>query len=93
MNLLGSINIKYKDFEFRTVDRFLTSKGQLNTVELVKWNGDSCYTLLYWVKDDEGYYITFIGSRPMDDIVDKQDVIKIWEYIRIIQEFLDLQYN
>lgn len=90
MSLLGSINIKYKDFEFRTVNKFLTLKGQLSTVELVKWNGDNCYTLLYWVKDDDGYYIKFVGDRPIGNIVDKQDIIKIWEYISMIQRFLDL---
>ncbi len=53
--------------------------------EIVAWNtndslaGEFCYTLLWWKKDREGYYIEFVGARPLE-IDDQASLLKMMKY-------------
>ena len=53
--------------------------------EIVRWQTwpegkEYCYTLLFWEKDREGYYIYFIGGRPLDKDIDQADLFKLMRY-------------
>jgi hypothetical protein len=61
--------------------------------EIVRWskNGDGteyCYTLLWYQRDEEGYYIEFVGRRPFDDNSDN-----LWELMEYGQEVLDAGFK
>jgi len=57
--------------------------------EIVCWNGVSCYTLMWFKKDREGYYIKFIGNRPFDGNSSE----KLWELMRYGQGLLDNEFR
>lgn len=86
--MIPDINIKYKNYEFRSVNAKLIRDWKLETVELVKWNKDHCFTLLYWKKEKKGFNITFIGERPFENIKEK-DVMEIWRIMSLIQKYLN----
>lgn len=80
--------MRYKNIEFRQLcgDR---------PAELVAWNqedtlaGEFCYTLLWWRKDNEGYYIEFVGDRPLQH-EDQESLFKMMKYG---QSVLTAQYR
>lgn len=88
-------SFKYKDYELRACPKRLArfSPDEPNeTIDLVKWDksGDRpyCFSLAYWTRDKEGYELTFVGSRPFDNI-DKEDVPILWSVLKQAQEILD----
>lgn len=53
--------------------------------EIVAWRNDGkggeyCYTLLFWRKDKEGYFIEFVGGRPLNKNIDKDVLFKLMRY-------------
>lgn len=52
--------------------------------EIIRWFptalGQSKYTLLFYEKNSEGYYVQFIGDRPFDDAVDANALWKLMQY-------------
>jgi hypothetical protein len=64
-------NKKIGELELRTVDSLLMRSGDITTAEIVRWvkrNDDKpfCYTVVYWLKDSEGYYAHFVGDRFLE---------------------------
>jgi hypothetical protein len=62
--------------------------------EIVCWvtNGDGkeyCYTLLWYRKDREGYYIEFVGRRPLDHKFDNT----LWALMEYGQDVLDAEFR
>ena len=57
--------MRYEDLEF--------SNMAGRHPEIVAWQShedssrgeEFCYTLLWWKKDKEGYYIEYVGDRPL----------------------------
>jgi hypothetical protein len=48
-----------------------------------------CYTLLWWRKNREGYYIEFVGDRPLK--IDEQSLLlKMMKYGQAV---LDAEFN
>jgi hypothetical protein len=78
---LGSLEFRYQEFEDRDA-------------EIVTWDsndtGEFCYSLLFWRKDREGYYVEFVGSRPLDQIHNHEH---LWKLIRYGQSVLDATYE
>ena len=69
------------------------SEGNRNA-EIVAWSKDSTgkefrYTILWWIKDSEGYNIAFVGDRPLK--VDDQDVL--WNLMDYGQTVLTAEYT
>lgn len=63
--------------------RHLTDSGR--DAEIVAWSEDSkgnefCYTLLFWRKDKEGYFIEFVGSRPLSKDINTGVLFKFMRY-------------
>lgn len=63
--------------------------------EIVRWynraEGDSfCCTVLYWVRDSEGWDIKFVGDRPFDSELD-QDLL--WALMRYGQSLASAEYK
>lgn len=51
--------------------------------EIVQWNTDGngkdyCFTLLWFSKDKEGYYVEFVGDRPLN----YHDTETLWKLMR-----------
>ena len=86
--MIADMSIRYKDYEFKTVDAYLTRGWGLETVELRKWDEDHCFTLLYWQKAKDGFDITFVGERVFNEIPE-EDIIEIWRIMSLIQKYLD----
>lgn len=74
--------MRYKNLEFRQKDG--------RDPELVVWlpSFASCYTILWWKRDKEGWYIEFVGARPLD-----HDMEDVWKMMRYGQSILDAQFN
>ncbi len=61
--------------------------------EIIRWakNGDGteyCYTLLWYKRDNEGFYVEFVGRRPFDD-----DSEGLWELMEYGQDTLDAEFK
>jgi len=61
--------------------------------EIIRWakNGDGteyCYTLLWYKRDNEGFYAEFVGRRPFDD-----DSEGLWELMEYGQDTLDAEFK
>lgn len=71
--------MRYENVEFRQLGN--------RHPELVAWKpypdsdrGEAfCYTLLWWKKDSEGYYIEFVGTRPLE-YDDQETLFKMMKY-------------
>ena len=44
---MKKFNLRKGDISVRTCNENLTSDGKMSTAEIVKWEGDGCYTLAY----------------------------------------------
>jgi hypothetical protein len=81
--------MRYEDLEFRNISG--------RRPEIVAWqpSPDSdrgeefCYTLLWWKTDSEGYYIEFVGPRPLN--YDNQD--RLLKMMKYGQAVLDAEFN
>lgn len=67
------MNFKFRidDMELRSCNQHLLSEGEHTTAEIIYWSEDKegkkfCWAVAYWVKNDKGYYLKFVGSRPFD---------------------------
>ena len=61
--------------------------------EIIRWaqNGDGteyCYTLLWYQRGREGFYVEFVGRRPFDD-----DADNLWEIMEYGQAVLDAEFE
>lgn len=79
--------MRVKNLEFRRLE------GRYP--EIVSWFdsngstiiGEHCYTLLWYLKNKEGYYIQFIGDRPL--VYEDQDLL--WKMMKYGQKVLDAE--
>lgn len=66
-----SVSIKYGDLELRGSMNDFKQNPPIYTQEIVQWihpeeNKQYCFTVAYWKRDNEGFYLVYVGSRPMD---------------------------
>lgn len=86
---------RISDLEFRWTRS--TGMTDYRFPEIVRWmpcsagQEESCYTLLHWVQDTEGWYIKFVGSRPMDTNAVDRDLL--WELMRFGQQVLNAEHE
>jgi hypothetical protein len=81
--------MRYEDLEFRR-----NKDGR--DAEIVAWQPsldsdrgeEFCYTLLWWKKDREGYYIEFVGNRPLK----YKGQERLMRMMRYGQAVLDAEY-
>ena len=64
-------NLRFGELELRSCGKHLLSDGEHNRAEIVKWAYDTdkkeyCWTVAYWNKGKEGYYLQFVSGRPFD---------------------------
>jgi hypothetical protein len=82
--------MRYEDLEFRK------NSGARNS-EIVAWSPypdsdrgeEFCFTLLWWKKDKEGYYIEYVGSRPLE----YSHPDRLLHMLRYGQSVLDAEYK
>lgn len=79
--------MRIKNLEFRQL-------GGDRLAEIICWshNGgksEFCYTVLWFKKDNEGYYIEFVGDRPLK--VEDRDTL--WNLMEYGQTVLDAQWR
>ena len=63
------------------------------TIDIVMWQKDAkgkpyCFSIAYWRRDKEGYYLHFVGARPFL-YVDDSRVPELWEAMQEAQKVLD----
>ena len=59
------------DLELRSCGEHLSLDCEHNTSEIVMFGKineleDYCFTIAYWLKDSEGYYLKFVGDRTFN---------------------------
>ncbi len=60
-----------------------------DNVEIVKWEGATCYTVAYWDGDrDGGHNLTFVGDRPFKLTEPEREVF--WRFAHAAQTILGL---
>lgn len=82
------------DMEIRTCNKALISEGEHTTAEIVHWattaDGKSYnYTVAYWILEEEGYFLRFVGGRPLD--VCTGDTF--WKLAKVGQNHLDEHFD
>ncbi len=88
MKKLLTFEYRVKNYEVRSCDaNLLQTQGEHVTAEVVKWSGDSCMTLAKWERDNEGYFLKFVGDRPL-----KEDASILWTLFCTGQAYLDKHY-
>jgi hypothetical protein len=80
------MNLRKGDLEFRRL-------REERPAEIIRWakNGDGteyCYTLLWYKRDSEGFYVEFVGRRPFND-----DSEGLWELMEYGQDTLDAEFK
>ena len=91
---------KHKNYELRACPTQLAwfDENEPNaTIDLVKWDVNSygekyCYSLAYWRRDSEGYYLHFVGNRPFP-YIDTEDITIVWKALKIAQKVLDAWFD
>ena len=63
---MKNIYLRLGDVSVRACDENLLDFKDLSTAEIVKWQGETCYTVANWRKGKEGYDLQFVGSRPFE---------------------------
>jgi hypothetical protein len=72
--------MRFEDFEFRR-----NLNNDLKTYpEIVKWvtysyDDEFCFTLLWFKRDSDGWYIEFVGDRPLKE-ENREELWKLMEY-------------
>lgn len=78
--------MKKLDFELRrgnlgvrSCDDSLLTCNEHTRAEIIEWFDDrkTCYVIAYWQRDKEGYYLKFVGDRPMKSTVSPQDFFRL----------------
>lgn len=80
---MKNTNRKVNDLEFRWTNSL--GKNPEHYPEIVRWynrkdGDDFCCTLLYWVRDREGWDIKFVGDRPFDTEIDARVLWILMQY-------------
>lgn len=82
-------NIQWDELGLRSCGKHLLREGvEHTTAEIIKWQGDTCFVLAYWVKDSEGYDLKFVGSRPFNE-----DRDTFWLLAKQGQRMLDIHFE
>lgn len=89
-------NWEYKDYALHACPKRLVrfEENEPNeTIDLVKYDVGSdgkryCYSLAYWRRDSEGYYLHFVGGRPFKHI-EPEDIEVVWQAMKVAQKVLD----
>lgn len=63
---MKNFHLRLGDVSVRACDEHLASFKELSTAEIIKWQGETCYTVAFWKKGREGYDLHFVGNRPFD---------------------------
>jgi hypothetical protein len=74
---MKNFSYKFNDLELRSCGKQLLYDNNPNTANIVKWEDDACYTICYFEKDKEGYYLKFVGDRPLKDEIDWIELKKL----------------
>ena len=83
---MKKFNKRIDDMELKSCDSHLLGLEDHETAEIVMWEFERtvietpyCYTIAYWVRNREGYYLKFVGNRPFDIRIDKIAFFKLAE--------------
>ena len=91
---------KYKNYVLRAcpkrLARFFPEEPN-ETIDFVLWQKDDkgkdyCFSLAYFRKDSEGYYLHFVGNRPFQYIAE-EDVPYVWKALNAAQTVLDAFFD
>ena len=87
-----SYNWKHKNYEIRETKNPRTNEKYW---ELVKWQKNkgraTCFTLAFFVKDSEGWYLKFVSDRPFEYI--DEDFGIVWDALKMTNKTLNLWFK
>jgi hypothetical protein len=80
------INMRVGDIEFRQMPE--------RQPEIIHWKKDStgkeyCYTLMFFEKDKEGFYVILVGGRPLQ----YENSMSLWGLMNYAQRVLDAAFD
>lgn len=88
-----NISWKYKDYELRKTSSL---SKDIDYWELVKWQKydgkNSCFTLAYFVREQEGWELKFVGDRPFE-YIEEDDLCTIWSALKMTNKALNDYFN
>ena len=77
--------MRINDIEFRQMEE--------RRPEIIKWflsdNKEVCFTVCWWVRDSNGYSLSFIGDRPFK----YEDADTLWQLMVYGQKVLDAKFE
>ena len=73
-------NMRIGNIEFRTVADGLLDNGKHTTGEILQHGDSFCWTVAYWEKNNDGFHLRFVGSRPFENSVNKKDFFALAEF-------------
>ena len=80
------------NLEARSVGDHLSSEKPHTTVEIVQWFAGEksryCVTVAYFLREESGYYLRFVGKRPVEDGVDWGNFKSLFELSDGVLEIL-----
>ena len=78
--------MRRENLELRSCSEQLTATTNPTTAEIVQWgsNSDYCWTIAYWVRSPDGFYLQFVAGRPFT--VDSDSFMKL---AKLGQEILE----
>ena len=89
-----NFSFRLGNMEVRSCGEHLMQNKEHDTAEIIYWYDDEfekyCYVIAYWVKDNEGYDLQFVGSRPLSHFDQWNDFGKL---IKVGQKELDLLFE
>ena len=66
-------SFKINDLEVMACNEHLMHSEHNTTAEIVKLtDNDSCYTIAYWLKTNEGFDLKFVSNRPFQKNIKKK---------------------
>lgn len=93
-------NWKCDNIEMRACPKRLVHMyyGEPNsTIDVVLWHKDAngnpyCFSIAYFVRGKEGYYLKFVGARPLL-YVSEEHVPALWGGLQQAQDVLDRWFD
>lgn len=75
------------NLQCRSCNEFLLSDGFHNRGEIIKRiSNESSFTIAAWQNSTEGFYLYFIGSRPLTERINRNN---FWQLVKLGQKKLD----
>lgn len=74
------MNYQLGELEFRLNYSMDGSRPEIVRIVKRSPGNESCYTILFYTLDKEGYYIEFVGDRPLAQDINQDDLFELMKF-------------